>query len=619
MAKCRLCKTDIPEGEEYCKNCLDKKDEKAKESYLDSLLNSVKNADSPPAGNYVKKQADHATRKSEPELPTEDEDIFTIDVDDLDGFKQLDLSSDLEDDIIIRDEDLFGEDFTDDKHKKAAPELVLPAAQTTDITSDKITEEPASDSVTDEITEEPVSDNVTDEVPEESEENIDSEFLKKEDLAQTREEPEDEDITDPALGELLNGLDLSGKGDNAEKSIPEENEIEEELNPDEEDILNLLNQFDPNDPLSKDVKAIGRMLGGKPIEEDLDLPGDVGEVFSNALKVVSSLDDAKADEKLSESAEDGGEERKHKKIKKSKKNKKSKKDKKRKKVKQEKSKTDSEGKSVFGKLFGNVEDEKTKAAAAKIKKQKEEVAVTEDQTGKKGKKSKVKKGAVETEAQVTGRPSRPGRPGEEKPDKEEDKKAKNKEKKKEKKKKKKKAIIQVIDELDGEEGRINRLGASIVFLFFGIMVMVLLIGTNIFTYSLNIKNANNYFTRQKYSQAYNEVYGMEIKDEDVEIYDKIMTVMFVNKQLNSYNNYYAMEKYPEALDALLKGLRRYDKYIELATMLGIKSDLDYVRDQIYSELNNVFNLTEEEALSIINSGSQADYSIAVYDAILEQR
>ena len=60
---------------------------------------------------------------------------------------------------------------------------------------------------------------------------------------------------------------------------------------------------------------------------------------------------------------------------------------------------------------------------------------------------------------------------------------------------------------------------------------------------------------------------VSISDEDIELYDKIMTVMYVNKQLNSYNNYYAINRYPEAL-VFIKGLERYDKYIELATLLG---------------------------------------------------
>jgi hypothetical protein len=114
------------------------------------------------------------------------------------------------------------------------------------------------------------------------------------------------------------------------------------------------------------------------------------------------------------------------------------------------------------------------------------------------------------------------------------------------------------------------------------------------------------------------VYGVDIKDEDIGLYDKIQTVMFVNKQLNSYNNYYTLEKYPEALDSLLKGLSRYEKYIELATMLGIESDLDYVRSQILAELNNVFKLTETDAMQILSYENKEDYSLAVYDVVLEK-
>ena len=35
---------------------------------------------------------------------------------------------------------------------------------------------------------------------------------------------------------------------------------------------------------------------------------------------------------------------------------------------------------------------------------------------------------------------------------------------------------------------------------------------------------------------------------------KVMVVMYTYKQLNSFNNYYKVGLYPEALDSLLKGL-----------------------------------------------------------------
>ena len=84
--------------------------------------------------------------------------------------------------------------------------------------------------------------------------------------------------------------------------------------------------------------------------------------------------------------------------------------------------------------------------------------------------------------------------------------------------------------------------------------------------------------------AYNEIYGLEIKNEDLLLYDRIMTVMYVQKQLNSYYNYYGMNDKPKALDSLLKGLQRYEKYIELAVELDVDSDLDSVRKKILTEI-----------------------------------
>jgi hypothetical protein len=255
-------------------------------------------------------------------------------------------------------------------------------------------------------------------------------------------------------------------------------------------------------------------------------------------------------------------------------------------------------KGFLTKLFEEFDDEDLSSSELKSR---EEEAAAKKQKKKKAKIKKSKISDIVEDEELSGRQNKEDLPPGVK---------------KAKKPKKEKKRIEILDD-DIDIGHINKTGVSIVFLFFGILVILLIISTNIFSYSLSIRNASDYFGRQRYTQAYNEVYGIDLKDEDIELYDKIMTVMFVNKQLNSYNNYYHMRKFPEALDSLLKGLQRYDKYIELATMLGIDTDLDYVRNQLLAELYNVFSLTEEEAMSIINSESQAKYSMAVYDVILD--
>ncbi|MBQ9767144.1 MAG: hypothetical protein IJW37_03480, partial [Lachnospiraceae bacterium] len=168
-----------------------------------------------------------------------------------------------------------------------------------------------------------------------------------------------------------------------------------------------------------------------------------------------------------------------------------------------------------------------------------------------------------------------------------------------------------------ESTRINRAGASIVFIFFAMIAVVIVVGTSIFSYSLSIRNAQYEFDRDEYTLAYNEIFGLDIKDEDIVLYDRIMTVMYVQKQLNSYYNYYEMKDYPKALDSLLKGLQRYEKYIELAVELEIESDLDSVRSGILDELGASFSMSEQEAMNIIQADSQLEYSMLVYDAVDE--
>ena len=166
--------------------------------------------------------------------------------------------------------------------------------------------------------------------------------------------------------------------------------------------------------------------------------------------------------------------------------------------------------------------------------------------------------------------------------------------------------------LEQPEGKINKAGATIILLFFVVAAAVVIIGTNIFSYDISIADATHKFGNHKYTEAYEGIRGLDIKEKDMLIHDKIYTVMFVNKQLNSYNNFFAMGDYSSALDSLIKGLSRYDKYIALARQLGIHTDLDYVRKQIMAELQSVYGVDEREALELMDMTDRQDYSERIY-------
>lgn len=274
--------------------------------------------------------------------------------------------------------------------------------------------------------------------------------------------------------------------------------------------------------------------------------------------------------------------------------------------KKKKAKKEKDGTSLFTKLFGNIIDKKSKQQFEAEQK------AEADAEFKRSEKQRIKEGRLteEEKAAEAAKEAEEAKLKEEKAAAKEAKKKAAEEKKAEKeaKKKAKREALEAEAAKEVDEGRINRVGAGIVFAFFGAVAAGVVVGTNLYTYSQSISRATEYFDVQKYNNAYKEVYGLDIKEKDETIYNKIMTVMFVNKELNSYNNFYAIGLYPEALDSLLKGLERYDKYLQDAESLGIESDLNYVRRQILGELKRSFSMTEKDAAELNAIKEQEEYS-----------
>lgn len=332
-------------------------------------------------------------------------------------------------------------------------------------------------------------------------------------------------------------------------------------------------------------------IGGNEVEEagEIGLEEVGGALEEEPLPVINPLEDMGAPEVLSD-----------KEIKSNKSNKKNKIAK-----KQDKEKKGLFSK-VFHKLFANIPLTEEELASIPTPEQEEEAK--KEKEAEAAKKKEEKKAAAEADKK---------KKAEEAKKKAADNKAKKAAKDAAKKAAKKEAELKRLraEALEQPEGKINKAGAAIIFLFFIVAAAVVIVGTNIFSYDISIADATYKFGNRKYTEAYEGIRGLEIKEKDMEIHDKIYTVMFVNKQLNSYNNFFAMGDYSAALDSLIKGLSRYDKYIALAKQLGIHTDLDYVRKQIMAELQKVYGVPEREALELMDMTDRQEYSERIYEII----
>ncbi len=283
-----------------------------------------------------------------------------------------------------------------------------------------------------------------------------------------------------------------------------------------------------------------------------------------------------------------------------------------KKKKEKKGKKNADKKpGILKRVFGNIRPERTEEEIAQMK----EKVIADAEAKDAEEEEKRRKAAEEKEAKKKKAAEDKAASAKQKQEnakkKAEAAKAK-KEAKKEAKDKKKQEVQNLIDAIDENEGRINRVGASIVFVFFAAVAVAVIIGTNIYAYSQSIENAQKSFEFKHYNEAYDEIAGLNVKEEDQPFTMKVMVVMYTYKQLNSFNNYYKVGLYPEALDSLLKGLERYDKYSALASVVDVTKDMDAIREEILEKLESVYSLTEEEAMQLVSMKDHAAYTEKVY-------
>ena len=215
-------------------------------------------------------------------------------------------------------------------------------------------------------------------------------------------------------------------------------------------------------------------------------------------------------------------------------------------------------------------------------------------------------------------PEKTDEPGEEQPA--EDKKKKKKKEKKKKPKKQKKPKQKKPKKPKKEKkpkepkGPEEIIKVPIPFLIFllsvgALMVLGVLFGGSYYQYQTGISNATTYYVNQKYGQAYDELYHLDIKKDDEYFYGQVNTVMQVYANYRSYAELIKIGNYTDALDSLLNGVRMFDKYKDIARdEYNCYNDLSQALTWIDTALQDVYGITESEAREINLGGKKLAYS-----------
>ena len=242
----------------------------------------------------------------------------------------------------------------------------------------------------------------------------------------------------------------------------------------------------------------------------------------------------------------------------------------------------------FKKVFGNVitdeiAQEEREAAQKEVKEAEEKAEKDAADAEEKAKQKEEKKAAKEAKKA-------------EKAKQKAEKKAAKEAKKSEKKAKEEEeeaAELEIV-------GKLNKVGVAIIVIATILFLTVEITGTNLWGYASAKQAADKYFKMGKYTEAYQEALGTKMRDKDPEMYQKIKTVMKVQQSINAYQNYERVGYYPDALNALLQGIRKYDDNLSTAIDLEADQDLKKCREQILSNLQSEFGVSESEAYSLLS-------------------
>ncbi|MBO5291561.1 MAG: hypothetical protein J6B10_00030 [Lachnospiraceae bacterium] len=331
----------------------------------------------------------------------------------------------------------------------------------------------------------------------------------------------------------------------------------EEQDPDLNEINSLLEKSDHHEAVDDDVMAL--------LDEDEE--AQVYPAFEmDEAEQTDSVDDSEASEKPEKSRR------------------KRKERKKREKVKAPKEKAVKEKKEgFFSRLFKALTEEEEKVNTADTydmnaeneailqEMEQEDAATIPEKKGKKPKKEKKKK----------------------------EKEPKKEKAKKEKKPKKEKVKKEKVPKAPAPKGKpLPKKKTAVVVLFAATVFAAVMLFSDFVPGIMEIRKAREAFEQADYETTFALLAGREHREEEENIYQASLLVAQMQRSMDSYLNYQRMGMDIQALDALIKGIGKYEEVSAEAGELGIQSRVDEIYTAILSALDSAYGISEDEAKEI---------------------
>lgn len=141
--------------------------------------------------------------------------------------------------------------------------------------------------------------------------------------------------------------------------------------------------------------------------------------------------------------------------------------------------------------------------------------------------------------------------------------------------------------------------------------LLILLGGDLSSYAGDISTAKEDYRNGNYVEAYTAISGRKVKNADQALYNKCAVMAMVEEQYRAYLSLMQIGQYEMALDSLVRGIGRYDKYYEKADEYGILLEYNELEAKIEQVLGEQFSVTADEARELYQLRERDEYSIGI--------
>ena len=154
----------------------------------------------------------------------------------------------------------------------------------------------------------------------------------------------------------------------------------------------------------------------------------------------------------------------------------------------------------------------------------------------------------------------------------------------------------------------------VLIVLFGLSIVVLVnLLSGMVGYNTALSDAEDYYARGEYVEAYGCLNEKDMKKADVEFYNRVRLTSYLQQQINSYDAYQSRNMYNEALSALVCGVGRYDRFAAEAAGAGVDREYEKMLQKIEEELSSKYQMSLEEARTLYALEDKQEFTYAVYD------